>query len=106
VSGKILLRISVDSMTTGLQPGEEVLIDERLRPIPQPLNPDQFDYSRFMKNRGIYRQLIVSDERACFTVGYQATLRARAYRIRSRLEEKLLEADFAPDEKALIEALI
>lgn len=63
-TGKLLLAVSADSaQQTALSYGDLVLIPAVYDSIEPPYNPGQFDYRRFLKNKQIYFQSLLTQEK-------------------------------------------
>ena len=59
-TGKILLNISRDSLLTPLKIGDRIAAGAGISKINTPLNPYQFNYSDYMANLGVLRQMNAS----------------------------------------------
>ena len=55
------LLIEVPAVAKTLLPGSIIDTKAKLYPLPQPLNPEQFDYGRFLKNKGYFARLRLKD---------------------------------------------
>lgn len=56
VQGRSLLYVQKDSTAVGLRYGDELLVRSRLNGIPEPANPEEFNYKRYLYFHQIYRQ--------------------------------------------------
>lgn len=56
-SGKILINIKKDSLNHSFNIGNRLQIKSNITPNTTPKNPNQFDYSNYLKNKQIYGQL-------------------------------------------------
>lgn len=54
--GKLLAYIQKDSTSNVLKKGDKLLFLSNIQMIPKPLNPGEFDYSKFMANKNILYQ--------------------------------------------------
>ena len=52
VDKKVMLYLETDSNSLSLQPGDELLVKTRMQPFKNLGNPDEFDYKRYMRNKG------------------------------------------------------
>jgi competence protein ComEC len=57
---KVLLYISVDSVSCMPLPGSELILQSALKNIPPPANPEEFNYHKYLAIRHIYKQSFVS----------------------------------------------
>jgi len=104
--GKILLNISKDSLETAFSADEILLVYSPITEIPKPLNPHQFDYSKYMKSLGAYGQLGISEKEILKTGPGGKTLLGVAQNIRTGIVEKLQKTKLKTDERAIIQALV
>ena len=102
--GKILLLLPRDIMN--FQVGDQLAVSSSLEPIPTALNPQQFDYRKFMENRGILFQISPSEEEVLLLDHRQETFAGNIEAIHSRIEAKLKEHNFEKEELAIVQALI
>lgn len=106
VSGKILFTITKDSLSETLLPDTVLLVYGSISAIPKPLNPYQFDYSKYMQSLGVYGQLRISKYRILKTLKGTATLKGKAERLRIKILKKLQQTKLKTNERAIIQALI
>ncbi len=53
---KVMVRLMTDSLPQNLHLGNEMVFSGRLTPVKPPLNPYEFDYRRFLEDKGIRYQ--------------------------------------------------
>jgi len=104
--GKILLNVSKDSLSKSFSPDEILLVYAPISEIPKPLNPHQFDYSKYMKSLGVYGQLRVSEKEILKTRKGTRTILGMAQNFRASIVEKLQKTKLKTDERAIIQALV
>lgn len=104
--GRILLLKPKDSLAAPLHVGEQLLMISRTEIIPRPLNPHQFDYAKFMSNRGIERQVRLSSDSFIVLEGKNSGLMALAENVRRNIKENLEENNFDSEELAVVQALL
>src|SRR5690606_36445769 len=95
--GKILLNISKDSLSKSFSPDEILLVYAPISEIPKPLNPHQFDYSKYMKSLGVYGQLRVSEKEILKTRKGTRTILGMAQNFRASIVEKLQKTKLETD---------
>ena len=105
-TGKILLNLSKDSITKSFSPDEIVLVYASITDIPKPLNPHQFDYSKYTKSLGVYGQLRFSSTEILKTQTGSRTLMGIAQNLRAYIVAKLQNTNLKTDERAILQALI
>ena len=105
-SGKLLLNIKRNSTTTVYAIDNLLVINSKIEKIPSPLNPHQFDYSKYMKSLGIYHQINISNREILNKSEGQATLRGQANKLRSFLISKLKQNNLSENELAIVQALV
>ncbi|MCF6306528.1 MAG: ComEC family competence protein [Flavobacteriaceae bacterium] len=104
--GKILLNIKKDSLNSPLIIDAVLLISSTLHLINSPLNPHQFDYSKYMKTLGVYHQSRITNIDILHKFEGKSTLRGTAEKARNLIINKLKESPITPDELSIIQALI
>jgi competence protein ComEC len=62
VSGKLMLYFEKDTLATGLEYGDRLLVQTSLQAVQSPLNPAEFNYKRHLSNKGIYCQAFVRSD--------------------------------------------
>ncbi|MEG9327907.1 ComEC/Rec2 family competence protein [Salinimicrobium catena] len=103
--GKILVLYPKDSGEAEFSVGDRMIIASELKKIPSPLNPHQFDYSRFMGIRGIERQLNLQN--ASFRqLNSQEGLLSEADLMRQNISRDLQANGFKKEELSIIQALL
>lgn len=105
-TGKILINISKDSLTRLFKPDEILLVYSSISEISEPLNPHQFDYSKYMELQGVYGQLRLTVKEIIKTQSGSQTLFGMAQNLRSEIVDKLQESKLKTDERAIIQALV
>lgn len=106
VEGKLLLNISKENLSKQLKIGERIAVSGKFEDIQEKLNPYQFDYSRYMKNLGVIKQLNISSNKFQILENSSNSLRSYAGNLRNRIIVKLKQQDFEKDEMAVIQALL
>ena len=106
VTGKSLLNINKDSLQTRLEVDDVLITTEDFQAIPSPLNPDQFDYKRYLEKQYIYHQIYSSNDNFFRVSDTKHTFFGYASLLRKTINLKLEKYDFKADELAIINALI
>jgi len=106
VRGNSLLNIQKDSTKTPLKVDDILITKTVLKDILPPLNPNQFDYKKFLEKKYIYHQLF-TNKTSLFKVNSENnTFRGIANNIRNHINSKLKKYPFKADELAIINALL
>lgn len=83
-SGKVLLYFSRQAFSTSFNYGDVLLIEGNPALVPEPANPGEFDYRRFLTYRKIYHQHFISEVRA-MKIGNDPPHLLMAYSIQARM---------------------
>ncbi len=105
-SGKLLLNVKRNSTTTIYAIDNLLVVNSKIEKIPSPLNPHQFDYSRYMKNLGVHHQVNITNVEVLKKSEGRATPRGQANKLRSFLISKLKQNNLSPNELAILQALV
>ncbi|MBK5214664.1 MAG: ComEC/Rec2 family competence protein [Flavobacteriaceae bacterium] len=105
-NGKLLLNITKDSLKKSFNPDEILLVSASISEIPKPLNPHQFDYSKYMESQEVYGQLRISEKEILKTGKGSKTILGIAQNFRTGIVEKLQKTKLKTDERAIIQALV
>ncbi|TVZ26821.1 competence protein ComEC [Gillisia sp. Hel_I_86] len=104
--GKLLLNISRNSLLPKLKVGQAICVSGQIEDIKGSLNPYQFDYSRYMKTLGVYKQLNISHGQLDTLANSNISLRSYAGKLREKIIVRLKKQNFKKDELAVIQALL
>ncbi len=104
--GKILLNIKKDSLISSLTIDDVIFVSKPLQLINSPLNPNQFDYAKYMKTLGVTHQLRINNNEIFNQTKGNSTLRGKAEKARNYIIKKLKKSPLTPDELSIIQALI
>ncbi|SKB45193.1 competence protein ComEC [Salegentibacter holothuriorum] len=106
VTGKILLNISKDSISSNIKPGMKLLVPSKLRNIAEPLNPYRFNYREFMQKQKVEKQLQLSKVEIQILPHTEKKLFTHFSNFREQLVQNLSEAKFNKNELAIMQALL
>jgi len=104
--GRLLLNITKDSLFNKLKIGQRIAANGQLEDIKGALNPYQFDYNKYMKTLGVYKQLNLSHTQLKVIDNTPVSARAIAGKLRDKIILNLKKQSFAKDELAVIQALL
>ncbi len=105
-SGKILLNFRKEKTKSKLQIGTKLAVNAKLFPLQKPLNPDQFDYGSFLKNKSIYGQVYTDDASLLVFPFKEKSLYYYSAIFRNRVIENLRKSGFNEKELGVVHALI
>ncbi|MDN3724271.1 ComEC/Rec2 family competence protein [Aequorivita sp. SDUM287046] len=105
-TGKILLNISAEPESETITPDKILLVYTSLSEIPKPLNPYQFDYSKYMASLGVHGQVRISIHEIIDTKKGSHTILGTAQQLRASIVAKLKKTNLKIDERAIIQALV
>ncbi len=104
--GSILLNLKKDSLNTNYTIDDVLLIYSKIYEIPTPLNPHQFNYSKYMRTLGVYQQIRISKIDILQKIDGSPSLRGKAEKTRNYIIKKLKKSPLTSDELSIIQALI
>ena len=106
VNGLLLLNIELDSLNTALRTDDIILCKTTIKEIPQPLNPHQFDYSKYLMNQGIYHQISISDKEMVVVSTTPSSVYGYADHIRVYIDDRLRTSGLDEMSVQMIDALL
>ncbi|MCX7546874.1 ComEC/Rec2 family competence protein [Xanthomarina sp. F1114] len=106
VEGLSLLNIRKDSLNPVFAVDDILIVKTKIHPIKAPLNPDQFNFKKFLENKYIYSQIYLPYEQVFISEKKRFTVYGYADAIRKHINTKLQSHNFKPDELAIINALL
>ncbi|WP_412559986.1 ComEC/Rec2 family competence protein [Winogradskyella sp. MIT101101] len=105
-TGKLLINVKPDSIG-GVLPVDSVFFtSSELQTIQKPLNPHQFDYSKYLELKQVYHQLYLKQSELFLVSDSKTSIYGFADQLRATINEKLVEAGFADDTLSIINALL
>lgn len=106
VNRKVLLYISKDSLSEGLRSGDELIFFAHVSPPSNNGNPDEFDYARYLRYKGISGiAFVVSGNWKITGYRFSRSCRQIALEYRDRILDQYRALKFNPDEFAVLAAL-
>lgn len=106
ITGKMLLNIQKDTLSDVLKVDDILLANSSLSEVNKPINPYQFDYSKYLKRQYIDHQLTANYSSLLKVSTKTHTLYGFAANIRATIDENLKRHNFEKDELAIIDALL
>jgi competence protein ComEC len=105
-TGKILINFRKSKTKTDLKIGSKLAVNAKLLPHQKPLNPDQFDYGLFLKNKSIFGQVYTDDASIAVFNAKEKSLYYYSAIFRNRVMENLKNSGFNQKELGVVHALI
>lgn len=105
-SGKVILNVNKDSLSKVLNIDEVYASKAIFQELNAPLNPNQFHYKNYLKNKHIYHQLYLKSNELFLISSSINTIYGIANLIRKKINESLEKYSFKDDELAVINALL
>ncbi|MFO7721156.1 MAG: ComEC/Rec2 family competence protein, partial [Gillisia sp.] len=105
-SGKILLNITRCPEMEEFQPGTLLALPFRVTNINTPLNPHQFNYRAYLANLRVSGQLNLSRNQVLKLKVANSGIRPLAGEVRNKIIAELRQHEFAPQELAIVQALL
>lgn len=106
VKGKLLVNFRKDKSNEVITVGSKVALYAKVFPLQKPLNPDQFDYASFLKNKSILAQVYVDDASIKLFIAKEKNLYYYSSIFRNRVIANLQKSNFNAKELAVVHALI
>jgi len=105
-TGKLLINVKRDSLTQSLSVDDLLFTTAKLEGIQKPLNPHEFDYSKYLELKQVYHQLYLTQEELLPLSNSKTTIYGYADQLRSLINIKLITAGFKDDALSIINALL
>ncbi|MCB0399132.1 MAG: ComEC/Rec2 family competence protein [Winogradskyella sp.] len=104
--GELLINIKKDSTFSHLPVDAIIYTKSDLKEIQKPLNPHQFDYSKYLELRRVYNQIYLQPNEILILSREPTTIYGFADRLRTTINTKLTKAGFEDDVLSIINALL
>jgi len=104
--GLAILNINNDTISKAINVDDVLIIDSKFYPLTDPLNPSQFNYKDFLKNKNIYSQLYTNYQSLYIVSQEKSSIFGLADAFRATINKKLKQYNFSANELSIINALI
>ncbi|MBU2927637.1 ComEC/Rec2 family competence protein [Winogradskyella psychrotolerans] len=104
--GHLLINIKRDSIPKQYHVDDILFTSAELNLIQKPLNPHQFDYSKYLELQQIYHQLYLNLSTILQLSDSKSTIYGYADALRTKINAKLIEAGFKDDALSIMNALL
>ncbi|MBC2844445.1 ComEC/Rec2 family competence protein [Winogradskyella flava] len=105
-SGKLLVNLKRDSLTESLDVDAILFTSSELENIQQPLNPHQFDYSKYLELQQVHHQLYIEKDKFRIVSNSKTSAYGYADQLRKTINERLISAGFKDDVLSIMNALL
>lgn len=105
-SGKLLINIKRDSLSTSLSADAILFASSKLQDIQKPLNPYQFNYSKYLELKQVYKQIYLKRDELLLLSNSKTTIYGYADQLRAKINTKLIEAGFKNEALSIMNALL
>ncbi|MFP4845164.1 ComEC/Rec2 family competence protein [Winogradskyella sp. PE311] len=105
-SGKLLININHNSVNNSLSVDDLIYTSSKFEVIQKPLNPHQFDYSKYLKLRQVYHQTYLESDELLLISNSKTTIYGYADALRTQINLRLMDAGFKDKELSIINALL
>ena len=105
-TGKLLINIQHDSLHEYLPVDAILFTTIQLQTIQKPLNPHQFDYSKYLELKQVYHQLYLRHNKLLLLSDNKTSIYGYADQLRATINKKLIAAGFKGDTLSIINALL
>lgn len=104
--GHLLINIKRDSLSKKLNVDDVFFTSTELKTIQKPLNPYQFDYSKYLELKQVYHQLYLSSTNIFQLSDSKTTIYGYADQLRTKINSELIAAGFKNDALSIMNALL
>ena len=105
-SGRIIINIQKDSLPNTLIIGNIIRLKTTLQGNPSPKNPNQFDYSKYLKDKQIYAQVYATKSEISISKTIDKDIWYYTAKLHSRIVDNLTRKHFNSNEMNVALALI
>lgn len=104
--GHLLLNFKRDSLSKPFNVDDVFYTYTELLPIQKPLNPHQFDYSKYLELEQVYHQIYLNSSNVFQLSDSKSTIYGYADALRAKINSKLVAAGFKDEALSIMNALL
>ena len=104
--GDVLLNIEKDCVLVNFNVDDKILIKNNFTLVNKPLNPHQFNYKKYLENKGIYQQISSTKNEILLLESDPSSLLGVIHKIRLKIQNSLSLYNFSKDELSVMNALL
>jgi competence protein ComEC len=105
-TGHLLINVRRDSVANLYNVDDVLFTSTELKVIQKPLNPYQFDYSKYLELKQVYHQLYLNSDNILQLSDSKSTIYGYADQLRQTINTKLIEAGFKDEVLSIMNALL
>lgn len=105
-TGHLLINVRRDSVANLFNVDDVLFTSAELKVIQKPLNPYQFDYSKYLELKQVYHQLYLNSDNILQLSDSKSTIYGYADQLRQTINTKLIEAGFKDEVLSIMNALL
>ncbi|RED46961.1 competence protein ComEC [Winogradskyella eximia] len=105
-TGHLLINVRRDSVANLFNVDDVLFTSTELKVIQKPLNPYQFDYSKYLELKQVYHQLYLNSDNILQLSDSKSTIYGYADQLRQTINTKLIEAGFKDEVLSIMNALL
>lgn len=106
VKGEILINIDRKYNNNTFKVDDILLINSKLIEVNKALNPNEFDYKKFLKKKGIHHQIKLEEGSFIKLANNKKTLKGYAFIFREKINKALSKHNFSQEELSIINAIL
>ncbi|MFK7833656.1 MAG: ComEC/Rec2 family competence protein [Winogradskyella sp.] len=104
--GHLLINVKRDSLSNPILVDDEFYTSTALQTIQKPLNPYQFDYSKYLELQQVYHQLYLNSDMLLQLSDSKSTIYGYADQLRTTINTRLVAAGFKKDVLSIMNAVL
>ena len=105
-TGHLLINVRRDSVANLFNVDDVLFTSTELKVIQKPLNPYQFDYSKYLELKQVYHQLYLNSDNILQLSDSKSTIYGYADQLRQTINTKLIKAGFKDEVLSIMNALL
>ena len=105
-TGEVLLNIQKDCLLVNFNINDKILLKNNFVGVHEPLNPHQFNYKKYLENKGIRQQIYSTKKEILFLDSDDSSPLGVIHTIRLKIQKSLEQYNFSKDELSVMNALL
>jgi len=105
-TGEVLLNIQKDCLLVNFNINDKILLKNNFVGLSKPLNPHQFNYKKYLENKGIRQQIYSTKKEILFLESDISSPLGVIHKIRLNIQNSLDQYDFSEEELSVMNALL
>lgn len=105
-TGEVLLNIQKDCLLVNFNINDKILLKNNFVGVSEPLNPHQFNYKKYLENKGIRQQIYSTKKEILFLESDISSAFGVINKIRLNIQNSLDQYNFSKEELSVMNALL